>query len=450
VTEAPDRTLVLDDGARVAVVGGGPAGSMFSTFLLSIAERVGLDVSVDVYEWRDFTKTGPAGCNMCGGIVSESLVESLAAEGINLPSSVVRRAIDSYVLHMDVGTVRFETPLQEMRIAAAHRGAGPRGMGPSAWEGLDAFLLKLAQDKGARVVQGRVDEVAWTDGRPQIKVRGGSLTPYDLLVVAVGVNSKVLGLFDGAVARYKPPRTRKTYICEFNLGRDAVEHLFGSSMHVFLLNLPRLEFAALIPKGDFATLCLLGRDIDDALVQAFLDAPEVRACLPPDAEGTRRVCHCAPHLSVRGAREPFGDRIVFIGDCGVTRLYKDGIGTAYRTAKAAAVTAVFDGVAASDFRRHFRPVCKTIEHDNRLGALVFMITRMIRHMRFLRRGVARMVEREQHMDGAKRRMSRMLWDTFTGSAPYRNVMMRGFHPAFLTRFIGQIIAGLWPSRTRRG
>lgn len=41
-----------------------------------------LDLHVDIYEPRDFTKPGPAGCNMCGGIVSESLVQALAVEGV--------------------------------------------------------------------------------------------------------------------------------------------------------------------------------------------------------------------------------------------------------------------------------------------------------------------------------------------------------------------------------
>tara|TARA_B100000315_G_scaffold119829_1_gene109746 strand:+ start:301 stop:537 length:237 start_codon:yes stop_codon:yes gene_type:complete len=34
----------LRDGARVAVVGGGPAGSFFSYFLLDMADRVGLNL----------------------------------------------------------------------------------------------------------------------------------------------------------------------------------------------------------------------------------------------------------------------------------------------------------------------------------------------------------------------------------------------------------------------
>lgn len=41
---------------------------------------------------------------------------------------------------------------------------------------------------------------------------------------------------------------------------------FGSAMHIFLLDIPRLEFAAMIPKGDYLTVCLLGRHIDRDLI----------------------------------------------------------------------------------------------------------------------------------------------------------------------------------------
>jgi flavin-dependent dehydrogenase len=105
--------LRLENGSRVAVICAGPAGSFFSYFLLDFAQRAGLDLTLDVYEARDFDQPGPVGCNNCGGIVSEWLVQSLAADGINLPPTVVERGIDSYVLHMDVGDVRIETPLHE-------------------------------------------------------------------------------------------------------------------------------------------------------------------------------------------------------------------------------------------------------------------------------------------------------------------------------------------------
>lgn len=442
--KSPERTCVLQDGSRVGIVGGGPAGSLSGYFLLDIAQRVGLNLDVTIHEWRDFSRAGPGGCNMCGGIVSESLVESLAAEGINLPPTVVRRAIDSYVMHMDVGTVRFDTPLQEMRIAAAHRGAGPRGSQGSEWESFDDFLLTLAKQKGARVVQGRVDGVSWENGRPVVRTRDDAARSYDLLVAAVGVNSRALELFREVAPAYRPPLTRKTYICEFHWGREAVEECLGSSMHVFLLNIPRLEFAAIIPKGDYATLCMLGRDIDTALAEAFLDAPEVRACLPSSPGAAKSVCRCFPRISVRGATRPFADRVVFVGDCGATRLYKDGIGAAYRTAKAAAVTAVFEGVSGAAFRAHYGPVCRAIEVDNRIGELVFAITRQIQRVRLARRGLLHMVTNEQDKDGPRRRMSRILWDTFTGSASYRDVFVQGFHPGFLTRLVRDVAVGNWP------
>ena len=432
----------LVDGSRIAVMGGGPSGSFFSYFLLQIARRAGVDLHVDIYEPRDFAATGPRGCNMCGGIISESLVQNLAAEGINLPAAVVQRGIDSYFLHMDVGSVRIETPLQEMRIAAVHRGAGPRGMkGEVGCRGFDGYLLELALAKGAHLLRKKVEGVAWEEGRPRIKTQDGSEETYDLLAVTAGVNTGSLKLFEGLVPAYRPPQSTKTYICEFCLGRETIQKYLGSSMHVFLLNIPRLEFAALIPKGDYVTLCLLGRDIDKELVQSFLDAPEVKQCLPPGWQVPADFCHCSPRLTIQGAVNPFADRLVFIGDCGVTRLYKDGIGAAYRTAKAAAKTAVFEGLAAQDFRRHYWPACQRLCTDNRIGKVVFAVTHQIQNWRFLRRGVWRMVTREQQREGGHRYMSMVLWDTFTGSAPYRSVFLRSLHPSFLGRLFWETVVG---------
>ena len=98
-----ESSRTLQDGSRIAVIGAGPAGSLFSYFLLNMADAVSLDVGVDLFEPRHFCHRGPAGCNHCGGIVSESLVQRLATEGIMLPDAVVQRGIESYTLHTDVG-----------------------------------------------------------------------------------------------------------------------------------------------------------------------------------------------------------------------------------------------------------------------------------------------------------------------------------------------------------
>ena len=72
------KELFLDSGDRIGVIGGGPAGSFFSFYVLDMATRMGIDLQVDVYEPRDFSLPAPQGCNMCGGIVSETLVQNLS------------------------------------------------------------------------------------------------------------------------------------------------------------------------------------------------------------------------------------------------------------------------------------------------------------------------------------------------------------------------------------
>jgi flavin-dependent dehydrogenase len=446
VDESQGQNLALDDGSRVGVVGGGPAGSFFSYFLLEMSRRVGLDIAVDIYEPRDFSKIGPQGCNMCGGIISESLVQTLAVEGIKLPPSVVQRGIDSYFLHMDVGSVRIETPLQEKRIAAVHRGCGPRDLQGARYAGFDNFLLELAVDRGAHRKHKRVTGVAWEDGRPRVKAQDLGEQTYDLLAIAVGINSPALKFLKQLGVGYQPPAGTKTYIRELCLGRDTIRKYLGSSMHVFLLSIPRLEFAALVPKGDYVTLCLLGHDIDKELVQQFLESPEVKGCLPPNWQPPDDFCHCSPKISMESAVQPFADRMVFVGDCGTTRLYKDGIGAAYRTAKAAAKVAVFQGISKEDFRKSYWPACQTLRTDNQIGKVVFAVTTEIQKRRFARKGVWRMVSREQEHRSGKPRMSTVLWDTFTGSAPYRDVFLRTLHPFFWGRLLWETVAGGWFAR----
>jgi flavin-dependent dehydrogenase len=431
--------LSLDSGSRVAVIGGGPAGSLFSYYLLDMAGRMGMDIKVDIYEPRDFSQPAPRGCNMCGGIISESLVQLLAADGINLPTTVVQRGIDSYMLHMDVGNVRIETPLHEKRIAAVTRGSGPRDIKEIKWQSFDGHLQKLAVEKGANVIQDRVTAVEFRDGRPSLKTRKGDFRVYDLLTVATGVNSAATRLFQNLNIGYKPPETTKTFICEYYLGADTIDRVLGSSMHVFLLNIPRLEFAAIIPKGDYATVCMLGEDIDNELIQAFINSAEVKNCMPEDWTADMRSCNCLPRINVEGATQPYSDRIVFIGDSGVTRLYKDGIGAAYRTAKAAASTAIFQGVSVQDFEEYFMPICRGIARDNSIGKINFMVTKVIQQLRFTRRALLRMTSMEQQQEGSERRMSMVLWDMFTGSAPYLDIFKRTLHPKFLGLFVGYIL-----------
>jgi flavin-dependent dehydrogenase len=438
---------MLEDGARIGVIGGGPAGSFFSIFALDMAARAGLRLSVEIYERRDFSIPGPQGCNMCGGVISESLVQHLAVEGIDLPTSVIQRGIDSYVLHTDIGEVRIATPTREKRIGAVFRGVGPwRPEGP-AYASFDGYLLGLAEARGARIIRRRAERITRQSGFPVVATADGRAESYDLVVVACGVNSGGPLVLEGLGLEGAKAHTTKTMIREYYAGRPVIRRTLGDAMHVFLLDIPRLEFAAVIPKGDFVSCCVLGDEVDRSLLDRVLASPVVAACMPESWRREQPSCRCGPRMNVGWSGRPYGERVMVIGDAGVTRLYKDGIGGAYRTAKAAASAAVFEGVSQEDLRVRFWPACRTIARDNAVGRLIFQVVHLIQRHRVALHALLRVVAREQADARRPARMSTVLWDTFTGSAPYREILVRALHPLLLLRLAGALIASVWAERS---
>lgn len=397
-------SLTLNEGSRVGVIGGGPAGAFFSYFLLDMADRKDLKIQLDIYEPKDFSKAGPGGCNMCGGVIYESLIQNLAVEGINLPPTVVQRGIEYNMLHLDLGCTQIQAPLREKRIATTYRGGGPRGNNLAKVEGLDDFLLKAAVAKGAHVIPSRIQEVGWVDGLaenekagrfPAVQHRGGEFIKYDLLAVTPGVNTSILSQFTTLDPAYKPPRTSRLLVREYHLGIERVSQYLGPVFHGFLLDIPGLDYGAIIPKGEFMTVCLLSSrgDLDPGVMDLFLNDPAVRRILPPSFSDDSYACHCLPSINIKGCRHPFNDRLVFIGDSGVSRLYKDGIGAAYKSAKSAARTAIFQGISKADFQRHFLPLCRRTRVDNQIGKLIFLLISQIQHYPFARKAVLKWLKR---------------------------------------------------------
>ena len=278
---------------------------------------------------------------------------------------------------------------------------------------------------------------------PTIECAGKVSGPYDLVVGAMGINTDGLNLFKDINFNYTPPKTAHAYITEIHLGRETVRETIGDAMHVFLQSIPSIEFSAIVPKRDYATMVLLG-EIGAREIKRFLFSREARLLFPRELGLPERVCHCRPLINIGATSRPFGDRIALVGDCGITRLYKDGIGAAYRMAKALATTAVFEGISEGDFRRHFLPACRRMSRDNRLGKLCFLAVYLIRTFGFLRKGAMSMAGREQDLPGERRWMSTAMWDTFTGSAPYRDILMMTLRPRFLFALLrASIRAAFW-------
>lgn len=438
------QNLVLEDGANIAVVGGGPSGSFFSYFALDFADRFGLDINIDIFEAKDFTCAGPSGCNHCGGIISESLIQTLATEGIVLPSKVIRRGIESYTMHVEQGSTVIETPLQQQRIASVFRGFGPLGTSSVDFESFDNFLFGLCIEKGANRITDRVSDVSRDVDGIVLKTKKGFEKKYDFVVSAVGLSKSTYELFKNVCDSFVPPRTTRTYIAEIYLDSKVIDEYFGNSMHVFLLKLPHIKFGALIPKGQYVTLVLLGSEINKAVVDSFISSKTVKDCFPPGTDIEKLIpCRCFPSINVHGAKSAYDDRVIIIGDTSSSKLYKNGIGAAFITAKAAAKTAIFEGISKRDFKKHYQPVCNELDSDNNIGKFIFFATGIIQNSAILKKGVLSMVIEEQNKEAPKRRMSAVLWDTFTGSAPYKSIFIRFTDPKLLFLFFWHSVKSIF-------
>jgi flavin-dependent dehydrogenase len=282
--------MELTNFSRVAIIGGGPAGSLTAYFMLDIAKQLGIHLNLDIYEPALYSAPGPKGCNFCGGIVSETLVQMLAMEGINLPPDVVQRGIDSYFLHTEQGSASIQTPLDEMRIAALYRGAGPLDcikrsaeisfQDKVVYKSFDGFLQQLAIQSGANVITKRVAEVIREEPFPVVVPKGGEPRRYDLVVGAVGVNGGGIKLFEKTMPNFKAPQTTTAFLTEIFMDREKVDKYFGNAMHVFLVKIPHVNFAAIVPKAEYVSVILLGKGVNKESAKAFLSHPDVKKCFP--------------------------------------------------------------------------------------------------------------------------------------------------------------------------
>ncbi|MBF0627502.1 MAG: hypothetical protein HQL91_04700 [Magnetococcales bacterium] len=452
--------MELTSGARVAVIGGGPAGALSAYFLVDLARQTGIELQVDLFEPREFTLTGPAGCNMCGGVISESLMQKMAAEGIILPKELLLDAIDSYVLHTDSGAEAIRPIHDEMRIASIFRGAGPLGaesQHPLPWSSFDHYLLGMATGVGVRHIPRRVRRLDRDpEGRPRVHLQAArgeeSADPelpfgvYDLLIGCVGLNGSGVRLFEELGFGYRPPKTDRAWVAELYMGAEEVHRRLGHAMHIFLLNVPGMKFAALTPKGHYATFIILGEGVNEEVARRVCHSPRIRELFPEGWETPVRPCHCQPRINIGPPHRPFADRVVLVGDCATSRLYKDGIGAAYRMAKVCAYTAVTRGISAEAFRQGYWPACEEMDQDNALGHLLFSMDGLLRHFAPFRRAMMAVIRAEQVRPADPRRLSSALWDTFTGSASYRLIFRRALHPVVLFRLLVATLRELLPGR----
>ena len=135
------RLAQLENGSQVAIVGGGPAGSLFALYLLRYAGEKGIRPEVTIYQQRDFSALGPKGCKGCAGILSASLLRNLGELGLSLPGEIIQNKIAHYIVHSPYTSIRISKPEKEIEAASVYRGGGPRISRCESHLGFDGWLL---------------------------------------------------------------------------------------------------------------------------------------------------------------------------------------------------------------------------------------------------------------------------------------------------------------------
>jgi flavin-dependent dehydrogenase len=416
--DSRNPSLPLSDGARIAVIGGGPAGSFFALSALQAAENLRRRVDVTIFERKDLARAGPAGCNMCAGILSRRVSNGLDVLGVALAPEVVLGAVGEYRLHCQGGSFPIVPADPGRHVVSVYRAGGPVRSPYPRIHGFDDFLLGQAEQRGARIVHEIVDDIALTP-TPSVRV-AGCRESFDLVVLAIGVNGRLPSLDQLSYVR---PRTEIMAQDALLIRTEHMRAQMDGTVHVFFDQMPGLIFGALIPKGNFATVSLLGRRLGKDSIGDFVSLPEIRAVV---GELPARSCGCRPRVAVSSAKFPCADGFVAVGDASVSRLYKDGIGSAFLTAHAAAQTALLHGVSRKAFEAGYAPVCRKIERDNRFGRMVFGITQKSKTNAFFMRALTRTLSEEANQPPGERILSQILWSLFTGDADYAAILRSMF------------------------
>ena len=411
----------------MGIIGGGPSGTFCALALLSRASHAARQVHVTIFDRRPFTEYGPRGCNMCAGVISHSVVSNMRRLGITIPRDVVQREIEGYRLVTRVGEVHLKKPPNH-KIYTAYRGRGPRWADWPRERSFDNFLLRTATGAGAEHVPELVTDVVLSP-RPQIVLAKGEMREVDVVIGAFGVNSPMPRRLAGLAFGYRPPRTATACQAEIPLDADYISETFRNEITIFALGLPRVKFAALTPKEEHLTVTLIGERVRRTDLEAFLEHPFVRPLLPAGWQMPDRFCSCSPRFPISRARCPVTDNLAVVGDAHIARYFKNGLESAFWTATLAADAVLAGDRSADDLRRRYATPCrKRFGYDNACGRGLFLIHDVISRLPLVTAAHVRAARREQTAPASRQRLTRVLWQMFTGDAPYASILRNAARP----------------------
>jgi hypothetical protein len=464
----PRRPLVLKDGDRVVVAGGGPAGAFFAIHLLRMARKGQRDISVTIIDRRARVTTDGGlqeakDCNFCAGVISPRLQEELVRYDIILPPEVICETFTHIWIHGLWKNFPLKVPAGQ-KVVSVFRGALPPKR-EGGIQGFDAFILQAAVALGARIITGEVLDIQQSPGKkPYLSVRPASGNGFtieaDFVCLATGLqpnpakpanNHSLFTSYQKINPGFVLPKSRPSLIFELKLGRPYLEKYLNREFYIIVSGSKalNLDHIALIPKGEYLTVAMTGNSIDRArkpevgqeVLGTLLSLPHIRTILPRIAPGHAPIaCMCAPRITVAPARAPYSDRIALAGDAMGARLYRDGLYSAFVGARALARTVLYNGIDRKSLSLGYGWVSRWLAVDNRYGSLVIGLLQAALKTPFLSRLLYQSFATEMKFKEMDRwPLGDVLWKLGSGAGDYRDV----FTGLFRWPVIQSILTGLF-------
>ncbi len=427
----------LHPGSRISIIGGGPGGCFFAMHAIRLAEQKNLDVKISIFDNKDFLLSGHPGCNLCAGVISENLVNLLKENSINLESPKIQRKIKGYVLQTPFLKVQLPHPDRLGSIYSVYRGNGPCFSDSYKNYSFDDALLQNVIRRGVQHIPEKVIDIKLSENPAepvkfftQVKSETKEYTA-DLIVGAFGINSQLLQKISHLGFAYRPPETVATFQAEYPMPHAWISERFRDNIIVFSYRSRRIRYVIAVPKKDFVSISIINRgdaNFDD--FKRFINSKMFKDYLPKGKNSVTDFCFCKPQIAISSAKNPFTNRFVLIGDASYTRIYKNGIESAFYTALYAAQTALNYGVNKKNFKKHYsRPLKKMIVRDNIFGRVMFFI-----YDNIVKNNFFSLVFLHAITSSPKSRKSRdlrfLVWYMFTGHKPYIKIFSQFINPFF--------------------
>ena len=464
----PQKSTALQEGSRVAVIGGGPAGSFFAIHLLREARQANRNITVTIIEKKSVRDPGSApwlinGCNCCAGGISPRLHDEMNTIGIRLPQDLICEEFTHVWIHGLWKNFPLRIPPGQ-RMVSVFRGTLPRGRKDRSG-GFDSFLLNTAVEAGAHVMAGEVRKIQYSpSGKPLLTIGVPSGEPCtietDFAAISTGMplSPETVPNGNGFLHSYQlinphfiPPKIKRTLVFELKPGRAYLKKYMDKEIYFIASGSKqlRLDHIALVPKGDYLTVALVGDGIEKAslpgdtgkIIDAFLSLSHIRMILPHlNPQNTPVACTCSPYMAAGSSAEPFGHRSAVIGDAAGARLYWDGLYSAFVTARALAETVIHKGTDRNSLKEGYGKVIKWLETDIRYGRLVFGAVRMAFTSPFLSRVVYQAFATEMKFRKMDRwTLGNVLRKIGTGTVDHETV----FRELFTPPVVRSLLTGLY-------